>query len=67
MIEFAPCSARLPEDEAWLFCVTCTHDNKYDWFYYETDDGQLKIIGSTYADIRCAILYEVTPARIKDV
>lgn len=32
MIEFAPeAIERVEYDEAWLYCVTCTHDNHYDW------------------------------------
>lgn len=31
MIEFAIKSQLLPYDTAWLYCVTCTHNNKYDW------------------------------------
>jgi hypothetical protein len=42
MIEFAP-SMRLPDrDTAWLYAITLTHDNKYDWrmpamVVYDTD------------------------------
>jgi hypothetical protein len=32
MIERAPRSTtRLTLDEAWLYTITLTHDNKYDW------------------------------------
>ena len=32
MIEIAPKSrAKLCKNSAWLYCITCTHDNKYDW------------------------------------
>jgi len=32
MIEFAPeTNDCMDYDRAWLYCVTCTHDNKYDW------------------------------------
>lgn len=34
MIEIAPKELQtnlLKWDEAWLYCITLTHDNKYDW------------------------------------
>jgi hypothetical protein len=32
MIEFGPELLRvLTYDEAWLYCATLTHNNKYDW------------------------------------
>jgi hypothetical protein len=32
MIELAPKSQdKLCKDPAWLYTITCTHDNKYDW------------------------------------
>jgi hypothetical protein len=35
MIERAPQSGLIQgkhfRDDSWLYCVTCTHDNKYDW------------------------------------
>jgi len=34
MIEIAPEELQtylLKWDEAWLYCITLTHDNKYDW------------------------------------
>jgi hypothetical protein len=34
MIEVAPEELQtnlLKWDEAWLYCITLTHDNKYDW------------------------------------
>lgn len=31
MIEQAPVSVILTKDEAELYCMTLTHDNKYDW------------------------------------
>ena len=32
MIESGPfLESHIPYDDAWLYCVTCTHDNKYDW------------------------------------
>ena len=32
MVELAPKSkAKLCRNSAWLYCITCTHDNKYDW------------------------------------
>jgi hypothetical protein len=32
MLEIAPIlNEYLNYDEAWLYCATCTHDNKYDW------------------------------------
>ena len=32
MIELAYKSQdKLCKDPAWLYCATCTHDNKYDW------------------------------------
>jgi len=32
MLEFGPeTNDCIDYDRAWLYCVTCTHDNKYDW------------------------------------
>jgi hypothetical protein len=31
MIEAAPMSHLMPYDEAFLYAITCTHNNKYDW------------------------------------
>lgn len=35
MIERAPQSGVIRGeriiDDVWLYCITCTHDNKYDW------------------------------------
>jgi hypothetical protein len=45
MLEIAPIlNEYLNYDEAWLYCATCTHDNKYDWRIpthdeYEDIDG----------------------------
>jgi hypothetical protein len=38
MIEFAPKSPLLLYDEAWLYCITCTHNNKYDWRMIDYDE-----------------------------
>jgi hypothetical protein len=27
-------------EEAWLYCVTCKHDNKYDWRLPTVDEWQ---------------------------
>jgi hypothetical protein len=37
----------LSYDDAWLYCATCTHDNKYDWrlpTHYEYRTNQLRNI-----------------------
>lgn len=31
MIEAAPMSHLMPYEEAFLYAITCTHNNKYDW------------------------------------
>lgn len=31
MIDLAPQVNALTMVEAWLYCATCTHNNKYDW------------------------------------
>jgi hypothetical protein len=31
MIEAAPMSHLMPYDDAFLYAITCTHNNKYDW------------------------------------
>lgn len=32
MIDFGPfLENHITYDEAWMYCATCTHNNKYDW------------------------------------
>jgi hypothetical protein len=31
MIELAPYSYQMTQDDAFLFTITCTHNDKYDW------------------------------------
>jgi hypothetical protein len=38
MIEVAPKSPELGFDEAWLYCVTLTYNNKYDWHMPDYDE-----------------------------
>ena len=38
MIELAPISPELGFDEAWLYCVTLTYNNKYDWRMPTSDE-----------------------------
>lgn len=58
-LEFGPDSQDcLEDDEAWLYCATLTHDNKYDWFLFplpikRTFDGT-------------AIVAIATPVRFND-
>ncbi len=75
MLEFGPeANERVKYDEAWLYCVTCTHDNKYDWrlpthkeytdspimmSWFDCDDGYVQ--APLY---KCG--FHVTPVRTKD-
>jgi hypothetical protein len=39
MIELSPIhEARFSYDAAFIYCITCTHDNKYDWRFPTVDD-----------------------------
>lgn len=43
MIEVAPEELQtnlLKWDEAWLYCITLTHDNKYDWRMPTSQDAR---------------------------
>lgn len=67
MIEIAPLSDKMSYDEAWLYCATLTHNNKYDWriptdyeFTYndEIDEEAVYELRPSY--------WRVQPVRTKD-
>lgn len=52
MIEFAPLSFQLQYDEALLYIITCTYDNKYDWrIPTEQEIKDFLLIYPLYAEI----------------
>ena len=63
-------SKRLSHDEAWLYCVTLTHEHKYDW-RMPTRSEHTSIPPSTWFDFRFSHLNQhnatytmpVTPVR----
>jgi hypothetical protein len=67
MIEFAIKSHLLPYDEAWLYCTTCTHNNKYDWrFPTIADVADYKSIIDTNNLKQPYDWFYVTPVRDND-
>lgn len=46
MIEIGPVSTTFfSYDAAFIYCITCTHDNKYDWrFPISNDDKELAML-----------------------
>jgi hypothetical protein len=70
MLEFAPRAYTLVEyDQAWLYAVTCTHHNYYDWrlpTYKEYNRS--KLIRTWYEDRPDDKLPDrhVTPVRTND-
>lgn len=75
MLEFAPPSRRIQYDEAWLYCATCTHDNKHDWrFPTEQEIKDRLPIDPWYSDIFVDLeflifinaKYQTIPVRTKD-
>ena len=70
MIELALRTLKeMPYDEAWLYCVTCTHDNYYDWRIPTVDEYKSSRCVLSWHETRYKFLdprYHVTPVRTKD-
>jgi hypothetical protein len=66
MLEFASQSHLLPYPVAWLYCVTCTHNNKYDWRFPTIGDvlEHPQILKNNFTPPYD--LFYVTPVRDKD-
>jgi hypothetical protein len=78
MIEFGPKSPALAFDEAWLYCATLTHNNKYDWRmtnydeYYDSNMNEIMYgygwvdDGSIHEEELAVFIDSVMPVRTKD-
>jgi hypothetical protein len=47
MIEAAPFSPLMEYDDAFLYAITCTHNNKYDWRMPVAGDFSKKLTAKT--------------------
>lgn len=69
MIEIAPKELHLAFlwDEAWLYCITLTHDNKHDWrMPIETDATYNRCIVESWIDYDHDIPTTVGNSRINE-
>lgn len=65
-IDLAPNSPLLTYDEAWLYCITLTYDNKYDWRMPTIQDLDIDIEGWLLNDEDDLWPMVVTPVRDTD-
>jgi hypothetical protein len=63
MLEFAIEFQVLSYNEAWLYCVTCTHNNKYDWRYPTIGDVSVYPNILKYSFSQPSEWFYVTPVR----